>query len=402
MPGAHATLSPSSSDRWISCPASVRLAQEADLGKDEESVFAREGTIAHSLGEIEAGRHFGLITEKQYKGKLRLWQKEFDAENYAAGTLKEMQGHIVDYVDFLEERLALHPHSILQLEQRVDTGVPRSWGTSDAVIISPEHIEIVDLKYGAGVPVSAVGNSQLRLYGCGALDTFGDVLGDTETVTMSVFQPRIDNNSSETLSADELRDWREQVAIPAALETEREDARFGPGPKACRWCPVAGLCTARVEYAVAEDFGDPFEEDGEFGSKEIPELMTPDMIGAVLPKLSTIRSWCEAVEAAALDMAFARRQQIPGFKVVMSGGKRVINDHAAAISTLIDYGYNAEEVSNIKAKGIGELEKLLGKKEFPEILGRYVEKTPGREALVPEDDKRTAISPTTQAVEDFS
>lgn len=399
MPSAHAKLSPSSSERWISCPASIRLAETVQRDGDGDNIYAREGTIAHALGELEAGLAFGLITKEQYLTGLHAWHQEFDAQGYDPGTLKEMQDHIQDYVAFIAERVGRYPLSRVLLEQRLDTGVPKCWGTSDVVIVSPDHVEIIDLKYGTGVPVSAEGNSQLRLYGCGAMDTFGDILGDTEYITMTVFQPRLDSWSTETLKADELRRWRAEEVIPRAELALTDDAPFGPSQEACRWCPAAGVCIARVEAAVAEDFGMPFVDEPL--EPDSPEVMSPEQIGQVLKRLPEIRAWCTAVEEAALEAAYSQGKHIPGWKVVMSGGQRVITDHPAAIHTLIDAGFKPEQVSNIKAKGIGELEKLLGKKRFPVVLEGLIGKTPGREALVPEDDKRQAISPATQAAVDF-
>jgi hypothetical protein len=374
---------------------------EAELpeGSDEDSVYAREGTIAHALGEIEASLFFGLIDKRQYNKAKREWKREFDAQNYPADTLTDMQAHVRDYVDLIKERLTRRPHSRVLLEQRMDSGVPTCWGTSDVVIVSPTHVEIIDLKYGAGVPVSAVDNSQLRLYGLGALDTFGDLLGETDTVYMTVFQPRLDSTSTEELTADALREWRSTVALPAAELALGDEAPFGPSEKACRWCPVAGICRARVEVAVAEDFGTPYTEAPL--TPPVPETLTPEELGQVLHRIPEIKAWCAAVEAHALEAAYGNGQHIPGWKVVMSGGKRYITDDAAAIQTLIDQGFKAEQVADFKVKGIGALEKLVGKKEFPVVLEGLIGKTSGKESLVPESDKRQAISPAGQAAADF-
>ena len=400
MPGQHARLSPSAAARWISCPASIRMQQHVTKD-DEDSVYAREGTIAHALGELEAGLHFKLITRRQYTAGKRAWTKEFNAQGYSADVLAEMQEHIRGYITLLEERLARRPMSRLFLEQRMDTGVPTCWGTSDAVIVSPTHVEIVDLKYGAGLTVSAQKNEQLRLYGLGALDTYGDLLGETDTVYMTVYQPRVSNPDTEpeALTPEELRGWRAEVVMPAAELAMSDDAPFGPSEKACRWCPVAGICSARVEKAVAEDFGDPFTEAAPI--PVAPEVMTPEQLGLVLSRIPEIKAWCAAVEAHALDFAYSQGKAIPGYKVVMSGGKRYVTDDTAAIQHLIDRGYKAEQVANFKAKGIGELEKLIGKKDFPAVMGDYLAKSRGKESLVPESDGRAAISPATQAADDF-
>lgn len=390
MPSAHAKLSPSSAERWISCPASVRAIAENCVQDNTDSIYAREGTLAHALGEIEAAHTFGLSSRTAYLKARKAWGHEFNAENYPEGTLNEMREHVKGYVRFIAERLRRRPGSRVQLEQRLDTGVPGSWGTSDVVIFSPNHIEIIDLKYGAGVPVSAWDNPQLRLYACGALDTYGDILGDTEDVFITVYQPRVDNNSTEHMTAAALREWRETVAIPAALETRNPDAPFGPSAAACRWCPLAGICRARMEKSVSEDFGKP------------ADVLSPEELGEVLHRLPGISAWTKAVEKAALDLAWTKETPIPGWKVVLSGGKRNIPDATAAIQTLIDNGYPAEKVADFKVKPLGELEKLVGKKELPGILGDLLVKSSGRESLVPESAPGAAITPAGQAAADFT
>lgn len=374
------------------------MEQHAPKGGD--SVYAREGTIAHALGEIEASLFFGLINKRQYNTALRAWRKEFDAQGYEPDTLVEMQGHIKAYVALIKERLRREPMSRVLLEQRMDTGVPTCWGTSDVVIVSPTHVEIIDLKYGAGLAVSAWGNSQLRLYALGALDTFGDVLGDTQRVYMTVFQPRLDSQSTEDMSPEDLRAWRTDTVLPAAELALGDDAPFGPSESACRWCPAAGICTTRTAVATREDFGTPYTDQPL--APAAPEAMTPEQLGMVLARIPEIKAWCSAVEAHALDAAYTKGQHIPGWKVVKSGGQRRITDPTAAIQTLIDSGFKAEQVADFKIKGIGVLEKLLGKKEFPVVLEGLVGKTEGKESLVPESDARPAVSPAGQAAADFT
>lgn len=405
MPSAHAKLSPSDSARWISCPAAIRVDEELreqGLLVDDESSFAREGTLAHALGEIEASYFFNLSTKRQYNAALKKWHKEFAAEGYEEGTLEEMKEHIVSYLKLIAERLQRRPHSQLLLEQRMDSGIERSWGTSDVVIVSPSHIEIIDLKYGAGVPVDAENNSQLRIYGLGALNTFGELLGYPDLIVVTVFQPRLDSLSSEEMHPDDLIAWRDGVAAPAAHEAlHNPNAKFGPSEKACRWCPAAGICRARIEKATLADFGDVFEDEPLPPTK--PDLLTEVEIGKALHRVGEIKAWCAALEAAALEAAYGQGKTIPGWKVVRSGGQRKIVDHALAIQTLIDEGYNAEQVATpVKAKGIGELEKLLGKPKFRELMEPFITKSEGRESLVPEDDKRTAISPAGEAAADFT
>lgn len=391
MPTHHATLGPSGASRWLKCPASIKMSQR--VPKQESSVFAQEGTMAHELGEIRAGRYFGLISEEEFMKKYAAWKKEFQ-EHYGddAPRAAEMNHHIDGYIQLIEKRAALHRGSSIALEQRLETGVPGSWGTSDVVIVSPEHVEIIDLKYGSGVSVDAAWNPQLMLYGVGALDAYGDLLGDTEVVYTTVYQPRIGNTSTFEISPTDLRAWRDWHVIPLAEEALSDNARFGPDPTACRWCPAAGICKPRMEKNLAADFGD--EEDY--------SVISPERLADILEKAPEWKAWLTAVENSALDRAYSQGEEIPRHKVVLSGGRRVIEDSTAAIQTLIDHGFPAEKVATFKVKGLGDLEKLVGgRDELHDMLGGLINKTTGKPSLVKESDKRPAITPNSSAADDF-
>lgn len=382
----HAKLSPSSAERWISCPASVMLSQRvADPGS---SPYAHEGTLAHALGEMKAALFFGLISKAEHATQLADWEKWFDETAPAGADRAEMELHTDAYVALINDRKHRHPHTAVMLEQRVKTGIPRCWGTSDTVLVSPTHVEVIDLKYGTGVPVSAVENPQLMLYGVGALEEFGDMLGEAETVFVTVFQPRIDNTSTYEIPSDELRAWRDGLK-PIAATALKPGAKFGPSETACRWCPVKGQCRARMEYVTGVDFGAD------------PDLLSPAEMADVVGRLPDIRDWCTSAEERALHMAYSEGTELPGWKVVMSGGRRSITDPAAAIDRLVDAGYDRDAVSERKVTTLGALEKLVGKKELPVVLDGVLVKGSGRPALVPLSDGRPAVSPASQAAADF-
>lgn len=387
MTGAHAVLGPSAAERWLACPASIRMTQHAPPQPD--SVYALEGTCAHALGELEARFAFDMITPARYTRERNTWRRDWTKRiGLTEEQEEEMSMHVAAYVVLLKERMAVHPNSVLMLEQRVPTGVPSCWGTSDAIIVSPVHVEAIDLKYGSGVFVMAAGNPQLRLYGVGALEMFGDITGDTEYVRCTVFQPRMDNVGSEEMPVEELRAWRDSI-IPIAEQALSDDAPFGPSEDACRWCPAAGRCKAQLEWATSLDFNTD------------PDLLDPEEMADALERIPAIIQWCEAVKAVALDLAFSRGKPIPGWKVVRSGGRRVITDPEEAIAALTSVGHVLDEISTRKIKGIGDLEKLLGKDEFARVVAPFVEKTTGSPSLVPESDKREAINPNTEAQKEF-
>lgn len=390
MPGHHAILSPSSSHRWISCPASVRLTSLIAVPTESSSEYAAEGTLAHSLGELKARYRFGMIGANQYANEETVLMTECLANGW---DWEEMQVCTDAYVDLIADRMKDYPNSVLMLERRVSSGVPESDGTADSIIVSPEHVETIDLKYGQGIRVEARGNPQLRLYACGALD-MADLLGEVKTVRCTVFQPRLDHVSTEELTADELRAWREFV-IPIALEALDGSDRFGPSADACRFCPAAGDCKARMEAAAAEDFGHD------------PDLLTPEEVGDLLGRLPEVKSWLADFEKAAMRRMYDEEQHIPGWKLVLSGGRRAVTNEEAAAQVLTEFGFTEEQYAPRPAPkmlGIGALEKLIGKEAFRDHLEvpGFVTKGTGSPTIVPEADPRPPIDQHAEAARDFA
>lgn len=389
--GSHALLSPSDAERWISCPAAIRMDKE--VPEEPESPYAREGTAAHALGEIKASFHFGKITKAQFNRRKAEWAKEFETYAEDPEVYAEMEEHTDAYVALLEERVARVPGSEIYLEVRVDPGVPESGGTADAVIVSAVHVEAVDFKYGAGVAVSARGNPQLRLYALGALEEY-DILDTVELVYITVHQPRMDHVLTDEMTPEALYEWRDNVVIPRALLALTDDAPFGPSEDACRWCPSSGRCRAQLE-SVFTDL--PLDRK--------PDTLEPEEISDLLGRRAEIAQWLAAFEKAALDAMYTQGKVVPGYKIVRSGGQRGVRDTARFKETLLNEGFDEDEIMNPgKPKGIGDMEKLLGKERFKALLedSGIVTKSEGREAIAPESDSRPAIQPNSEAARVFT
>lgn len=146
---AHALLSASSSHRWLNCTPAPRL--EAPY-PDSESDAAAEGTAAHELAEHKLRKLNGDDTAPIKESD---WADE------------EMDDHTDNYADNVMAELARaqeeSPAAFLAIEQRLDFShiVPDGFGTGDAIIVADDTMTIIDLKYGKGVEVSAVGNPQM-------------------------------------------------------------------------------------------------------------------------------------------------------------------------------------------------------------------------------------------------
>jgi hypothetical protein len=364
------------------------MTEAMGLERDRPGPYAQEGTNAHTLAEIKARK---LILNESVPGAYDEWQAVTPKDQQ-----EEMHQYTAQYALFVKRSMEKIPDSVLLLEQRVHPGVEECWGTSDAVIVSPTLIHVIDFKYGRGVPVDAEDNPQGKLYGLGALEEYGDLLGEVETVRISIFQPRINHNSTWEISAEELRRWRDETVIPLAEEARGPEAHFGPSEEACRFCPAAGECTARANQVL--EF---FAEAPLPAAIDDQDFMSPEYIAEALGMLKQIRGWCNDLEETALRKAYSEGVEIPGWKVVLSGGRRGVQDETMAVQTLIDAGYTAEQVARLKLETLGKLEKLMGKEKLEELLSGQLVRSEGRPSMVPADDKRPAATPEAAAKEMF-
>lgn len=368
----HARLSASGAHRWLRCPASVDL--EATL-PDPGSRYAEEGTKAHELAE------------RALKARCTAMDVEGD---YPA----DMRAHVQTYVDYVAE-LVTDP-DLLWVERRVDYGawVPDSFGTSDAMALVGTTLHTIDLKYGAGVRVDAKNNAQGRLYGLGAYDALS-FIADIDCVATHIVQPRLDHISTETLSADELLKWGDEIS-KAARRTLDPDPPFAPGEVQCRFCRAKSVCAARANANMRiaqEEFSEPCPS---------PSALTLEQIAALLPRLDEMKRWADDVQQYALGQALDG-QPVSGYKLVEGRSIRQWRDEDDTIKALRKLKYTERDFLKKKLLSITEIEKLLGgKAKAKPVLETLIHKPEGKPALAPEADKRPALQSAASARDDFN
>ncbi len=389
MPGKHAKLSASGAKKWLNCPLSVAMESKFP---NESSEYAEEGTIAHALGELKIRLAVGEISKRHYDGEVKKI-----INNTKIEVNREMYEYTDSYRDFVIERFneakKKTPDAVLMLEQKLDFSeyVPEGFGTGDAVIIADGNMEIIDLKYGRGILVSAKDNPQLRLYALGALCGY-DYIYDIKSVTMTIYQPRMDNISSQIITADELVEWGGEAVKPKARDAYNSIGECNPG-KHCD----EGFCRAR---AICKAYSDRQSELARYDFIEA-KIMTNDDIADVLSKVDALVSWANLIKSYALEQAVNNGVHYNGFKLVEGRSNRIYESEEAAVKALEENDYTENEIYDKKIKGITEMEKSLGKKLFNEILGPFVIKPAGKPTLVPESDKRPEINTSAKAAEDF-
>ena len=366
----HAFLAASASERWLHCPPSAKLCAQED---DQGSEYARQGSDAHALCEHLLLKALGRETRDPTE----------DLTYYDA----EMQEAAEAYATFVMEQVAeaktVCHDPLICVEQTVDFSkwVQHGFGTADALIVADDTLYITDMKYGVGCLVTAdgedgTGNSQLKCYALGAIDTFGD-LYDINRIRLSIFQPRRDNVDTFELTKADLLQWADDVLAPIAKLAYEGQGEFEAGNH-CQFCRVKATCRKRAEYAM------------ELAKYEFADAPTLDEneIAEILPQIDTLVSWAEDIKSYALNQALSG-VRYPGFKLVAGRSNRKYADEAAVARVVSEAGYDPYDK---KLVGITEMTKRLGKKRFEELLNGLLIKPEGKPVLVPLTDTRPELN----------
>lgn len=372
----HAILSPSSARRWINCTPSALLAEAAG---SKSSVYAEEGTLAHEIAEYALTQYLEGIYDPIIDEALPI--KDEHLKNPLFNI--DMANYICDYCDYVigegYEMQKQDGACRMFLEKKVDITnyAPDSFGSVDVTLVSDKTIHIIDLKYGAGVKVTADHNEQMMMYALGALKAAASK--DITNIRMTIAQVRLDHYDTFEMSKGELLDWAEKVLKPAAKAAIQGKGKQVIGSW-CGFCPVKAQCRAQRDAILAD-----------FDEKPEPLLLSDEEVTDLIGKIDTYKSWIESVNKYVYDRAI-QGHKWEGYKLVAGRSSRVIKDEAKIRQALLNE-FLEDEVLNIKLKGIGDLEKLLGKKVFSARFGDAIESRPGAPKLVPESAKGVEYSP---------
>lgn len=393
MTAAHAKLSASGAHRWMACPPSAKLEESFP---DSGSVYAAEGTLAHSIAELKVRKYaVEPISTRAYNSRMKklkenaLWQQEMD-------------GHTDAYMDYIKGIMLSYPtQPFVTVEKRVDFSnvVPGGFGTADCLILASSTLHVIDFKYGKGVPVEAESNPQMMLYAYGAARAYA-MLYNFDRIKMTIFQPRLNNISEAEISAEELMRWAREEVHPLAVMADKGEGEFNPGPH-CKFCRAKAECKARAEACMALA---PAAEEWKEKSKGVVKaagLYTPEELADYLKKGALLKDWYADITEHALSLCLAGTD-VPGYKAVNGRGSREFTDLDAAFEKLKANGIAEAVLYERRPLTLAQTEKAVGAKIFKELVGDYVVSKPGKPTLVPASDKRQAITSEVKAADVFT
>jgi hypothetical protein len=360
----HAVLSASGASRWIGCPGSVRLCAELPARlKNRTSVYADEGTAAHSVGE-QCLRDGSFLPEDFRDRLIPAELKEWPCND-------DMIEAVTIYVEYVRRRQR-EMGANLFVEARVRPLPERDdmYGTADAVLVEPYgEIEVIDYKHGAGVFVSEVDNDQMKFYGLGAVANVGPLNISGGKIT--IVQPRCEGMEPVRpwdVSVDDLLNFGDTMRA-ARIETEKPDAPLIPGDH-CRWCPAAALCpalNAQAELAVVDDFADVIAEHAALDAVPEPEVTVtlpdpndPDALYLALCMLPALDHFKKRVNEMAEDN-LEHNIPVRGHKLVRKRANRAWVDPVALEERLRKKkGVKVGDFTTRALKSPAQMEKIPG------------------------------------------
>lgn len=399
MPDKHAILSPSAAHRWLHCTPAPRV--EAEF-PETTSEYAEEGRLAHSVCELAAKKKFTVMNNRAYNSRLKKLKADPKWDD-------EMLSTAATYVEHLTEhamRFEHAPYVALEVQVDITDYAPEAFGTCDCVMIGGDELIITDYKHGKGVPVSAQDNPQMLLYALGALKLYRPIYGDMiRRVSTYIDQPRLGSYDGASMTVEELLAWGESIK-PKAAAAFMGTGEFAPG-EWCRFCRAKAKCRARANQNTAlEDFKDciplgrsiPMQAEYDTTGFKPSNCLTDEEIGALLVRAEGLVAWYNDLKEYALA-ACLNGKTIPGWKAVEGRSTRAWTDQDAALEALMAGGVEEAIIYDRVPKTLAQLEKVIGKQRFGELVGGMITKSPGKPALAAESDKRPAYN---GAAADFS
>ncbi len=383
----HAVFGASGSERWLNCPASIKLSENAP--PQRESAYATEGTEAHACLEF-------LLKNRTKDNTLTM------AIKAARGLYPlDMMAHCCEAANWILDQVTEHDEFLC--ETKVDASPftrDGEFGTVDSAIVREfGRLTVIDFKYGAGIVRNPAGDdgkgdSQLAYYALGISHMYDHNFTDVELV---VIQPRAYSEDGETirshvLTIEELLEW--------GKEFKRGVNRAqGPSPalqsgKWCRFCPAAPLCPELKDKAL-RDAQIAFSDAGGVESVPEPKQIQLAHLSTILAATYRLEDWIEKVRDHAVHV-LEHGEEIAGFKLVQKRSpRRWIDFEKTQIGAVKLFGNDA--LTEPKLLSPAQLEKVFkSNAKLPVWIKSHTTDESSGTTLVSDSDKRPAVVPVKQ------
>lgn len=368
----HAPLAPSSSYRWIECPASVNLSENILRESNEACEL---GSLMHEIASRilrnMVSRYNKLPIPKDKlttQLDVRILVSEYNVTNE-----DDMSSCIYMYVSYIESHFY---HNVdIRIENRCEIIPEACYGTYDALILDPNtnSVKVIDFKTGI-TPVSSRRNYQLMCYLLGSINISNSVV--LQNVNCRFFGAIAQPNAIHSLKVseytyEELQDFKCKIMWSNVLRINHKHATnpskfykkndFIEGFKEsdalsagshCRWCPANSRCETAAKKLI------PIK-DSYSGKLPVPDDLDDDTLKKIIKNKSAVIDFLNNVEDRAATL-LSCGIVIPGLELTK---KRTCRRWISSDEVLDHIKLKAPEkyknCFNIKVKSISEVVKIF-------------------------------------------
>lgn len=381
--GAHSDRSPSAAERWMTCPGSVLLSKQFE---DTTSIYAAEGTAAHYVRE--QCLNDPSLNVEDFVGRV------IHTEGYYFSVLEEWVGYLQPTIDWARE-ISRGKDCEMVVEMRVSLApwLPKDSGTLDLGIITPTMIYINDEKFGAGLLVEAERNKQQMLYALGFWQQYARHRTKATTFRLMIDQPRAADGTGShwDVELEELLAFGEEARAAAEL-TFDPDAPLQVSAKGCHWCKVFdNMACPAVHDFVQEAAGLNPDLPYVRGNVVMPEIekLTVERRLFLFKNWPVISKYGRLLKQSLTEDAMTGAP-VPGYKAVATEGDRSWVSEEA-VQEFFKGRISDKELFNKQLKSPAQVEKIAGTRTWNQVQALIV-RPEGPPALVPESDKRPALT----------
>jgi len=361
----HTELSASWSKIWLHCTQAIPLSKMFPAFK-EDADYTLEGTEAHAVGEL-------LLKDKIKP--------------------EQVPSEFAEVLDYYYKVKEIQADGNLLVEVKVDmTELLKSFtpisGRSDAVILAKDGgIDIIDLKWGKGVPVTAVDNEQLKLYAIGVvyflsqLGLIDEKSPDLTTrITLHIIQPRLENAYTfYNMTMKELLEFHNFVC--EQLQNIKNNKLVFDKGERCQFCKGKVFCplySKPTEMALTN-------------YKTDLALISEENLKTLWNAKSDIFAFYKALEKyLRAQILLSKDGAFMGYKIIQVEGKRVVVDETALKEQFKAAGAKEDELESTSIIGISALDKLAKKYNIKKEDLKGVEKAK-QDVIVSAIDSRDNI-----------
>ena len=361
----HSRISASASSRWIYCPGSIELIEQlrkAGLIPQESTNPAAElGTAVHYIIEQV------LLGKSKFRDFRRKKIKTDGMTQPATMTAKEIASARL-CVRYVEDRLKVLKRAKMFPERKYDLSnvydAPLG-GTSDVTIIENRGVlEIVDYKNGR-IFVSAIDNSQLKIYALGAYYAFRSKY-KFKKIRVTIVQPNatiLDGPiRSEEFSVEDLLLWERKVLVVALGYIRSKKAPLVPDKmKQCYWCEAKPHCTAYLKNKpkIVKDVIASIIPTNKYEGLPDPESLSPEELANALQNADSVIEFYLGCKKLALARLEEDESSITGWGLQPKLGNRKFVDDKTLKAKLKKKRISLEDlvVHEDRTMSVTELEK---------------------------------------------